>query len=63
MNVVFNDDHGTLEGTVIGTAPEKDLAVIQVDADDLDAIELGRSSTLRLGDEVVAIGFPLGLGA
>ena len=62
VNVVFNDDHGTLEGTVIGTAPEKDLAVIQVDADDLDAIDIGRSSTLRLGDEVVAIGFPLGLG-
>lgn len=62
VNVVFNDDHGTLEGTVIGTAPEKDLAVIQVEADDLDAIDIGRSSSLRLGDEVVAIGFPLGLG-
>jgi S1-C subfamily serine protease len=62
VSVVFNDDHGTMEGTVIGTAPEKDLAVIEVDADDLTAIDLGRSSSLRLGDEVVAIGFPLGLG-
>ena len=62
VNVVFNDDHGTMEGTVIGTAPEKDLAVIEVEADDLTAIDLGRSSSLRLGDEVVAIGFPLGLG-
>ncbi|MGH2754708.1 MAG: S1C family serine protease [Actinomycetota bacterium] len=62
VEVVFNDDHGTMAGTVLGTAPEKDIAVIQVDAEDLDAIDLGRSSTLRLGDEAVAIGFPLGLG-
>jgi S1-C subfamily serine protease len=62
VNVVFNDEHGTMEGTVIGTAPEKDIAVIQVEADDLPTIDLGRSASLRLGDDVVAIGFPLGLG-
>ena len=47
---------------MIGTAPERDLAVIRVEASDLVPVELARSSTLRLGDVVIAIGFPLGLG-
>ena len=64
VSVVFNDGVHTqpLDGVVIGTAPERDLAVIRVSADDLDPIDLGRSSDLRLGDEVLALGFPLGLG-
>jgi putative serine protease PepD len=62
VDVVFNDDHGRMKGRVIGGIPERDLAVIRVDANDLDPIEIGRSSNLRLGDDVVAIGFPLGLG-
>lgn len=65
VTVVLNDDEGTiLDGEVIGAVPESDLAVIDVDADGLRAIELGRSSPprLNLGDSVVAIGFPLGLG-
>lgn len=62
VDVVFTDDRGTMNGTVLGTAPEKDLAVIQVEANGLTPIELGRSSSLRLGDDVVALGFPLGLG-
>jgi S1-C subfamily serine protease len=65
VTVVFNDErHRTpLRGTVIGTAPERDLAVIRVRANDLVPLTLGRSSTLRLGDAVVAVGFPLGLGS
>ncbi len=55
-------DGKTFAGEVIGGDQERDLAVIQVDADDLVAIELGESRLLRLGDEVIAIGFPLGLG-
>lgn len=62
VEIVFNDDHGRMNGRVIGGIPERDLAVIRVNADDLDAIEIGRSSNLRLGDDVLAIGFPLGLG-
>lgn len=62
VDVVFNDDHGRMSGRVIGGIPERDLAVIRVNADDLDPIEMGRSSNLRLGDDVIAIGFPLGLG-
>jgi S1-C subfamily serine protease len=64
VNVVFNDDRHTrpLVGTVIGTAPERDLAVIRVPATDLIPLRLARSSSLRLGDTVIAVGFPLGLG-
>ena len=64
VTVVFNDDrHKTpLAGTVIGTAPERDLAVIHVAANDLIPLGLARSSSLRLGDAVFAVGFPLGLG-
>lgn len=61
VEVAFTDGD-TLRGRVIGIAPARDLALLQVDAEGLPAIELGRSEDLRLGDAVVAIGFPLGLG-
>jgi S1-C subfamily serine protease len=61
VEVAFSDGR-ELQGEVIGAAPENDLAVIRVEADDLDPIELGSSDSLRLGDDVIAIGFPLGLG-
>ncbi|HWC14450.1 MAG TPA: trypsin-like peptidase domain-containing protein [Actinomycetota bacterium] len=62
VEVVFNDGRDKMAGRVVGGIPERDLAVIRVDAGDLDPIEMGRSSNLRLGDDVLAIGFPLGLG-
>jgi S1-C subfamily serine protease len=64
VTVVFNDDVHTrpLAGTVIGTSPERDLAVIHVAATDLIPLPVARSSSLRLGDAVFAVGFPLGLG-
>jgi len=62
VQVVFTDEREPLDGRVIGGDPDRDLAVIEVDARDLEAIEIGRSGSLKLGDDVVAIGFPLGLG-
>jgi len=64
VTVAFNDDHDPMEGRVVGAVVDRDLAVIRVAADDLEAITIGRSQApqLRLGDPVVAIGFPLGLG-
>jgi S1-C subfamily serine protease len=64
VTVVFNDERhpDPLPGTVIGTAPERDLAVIRVAATDLIPLRLARSDSLRLGDPVFAVGFPLGLG-
>ncbi len=61
VEVVFNDGR-EMQGEVVGTSPENDLAVIKVDAADLPSVEIGSSSDLRLGDDVLAIGFPLGLG-
>jgi putative serine protease PepD len=64
LRVAFNDSRNRrpLSAGVVGTAPERDLAVLRVQATDLSPVRLGRSSTLRLGDGLLAIGFPLGLG-
>jgi putative serine protease PepD len=47
--------------TVVGTDPSSDLAVIKIDRTGLPAIEIGKSSELRVGEPVVAIGSPFGL--
>ena len=47
---------------LIGTDPEADVAVLQADIEGLQAIPFGDSDTLRVGDFVVAIGNPFGLG-
>jgi putative serine protease PepD len=63
VTVSFNDgSHEPLPAEVVGTEPGRDLAVLRVDADDLQPVELARSSQLRLGDPVIALGFPLDLG-
>jgi S1-C subfamily serine protease len=62
VTIVFADGRTELPGRVVGTAPERDLAVVCVDATGLDAVEIGSSGSLRLGDDAVALGYPLGLG-
>jgi S1-C subfamily serine protease len=64
LTISFNDGRHTrpVPGQVVGTAAERDLAIIRVQLDDLIPVPLGRSSKLRLGDAVLAIGFPLDLG-
>jgi len=47
---------------VVGSDPETDLAVLKVDAQTLPAITLGQAENLRVGDVVLAIGNPLGVG-
>lgn len=56
-------DGTRLNGEILGTDPETDIAVIQVNTDnvDLPSIEIGDSDDLNVGDFVVAIGNPYGL--
>ena len=55
-------DGRTLKAKLIGTDPDTDVAVIQVPAEKLTAVPLANSDQQRVGDFVVAIGNPFGLG-
>lgn len=52
---------GEFEADVLGLDRDSDLAVLKIDGDDLDAVELGSSSDLMIGETVIALGNPLGL--
>ena len=47
---------------VIGTDPETDLAVLKIELDRLPVIVLGNSDSIEVGDQVLAIGNPFGVG-
>lgn len=51
-----------VQGQIVGTDPETDLAVLEIELDDLPAIIVGRSDKLQVGDVVLAIGNPFGVG-
>ena len=55
-------DGRKLSAKVVGTDPDTDLAVLQVDAKDLPAITFAASDKLNIGDVVLAIGNPFGVG-
>jgi serine protease DegS len=55
-------DGRTTEAKVIGSDPETDVAVLKINLDDLPVITLGHSETMRVGDIVLAIGNPFGVG-
>ena len=55
-------DGRTVKAKVLGTDPDSDLAVIQIPAEKLTALPIADSSKLRVGDFVVAVGEPFGLG-
>ena len=54
-------DGRVFTASVVGTDPLSDLAVVKIDADNLTPAELGSSGDLNVGDQVIAIGSPLGL--
>ncbi|ASU82687.1 serine protease [Nocardiopsis gilva YIM 90087] len=61
IEVVYSDGH-TSGAEVVGSAPSADLAVLKLkDPVDVEALEFGDSDQVTVGDEVIAIGAPLGL--
>lgn len=55
-------DGRTLTAEIVGSDEDTDVGVIRVDAKDLVAVPVARSEALRVGDFVVAVGNPFGLG-
>lgn len=55
-------DGRQLKAEIVGTDPETDIAVIKIPPEDIVHIKLANSDALRVGDFVVAIGNPFGLG-
>ncbi len=50
------------QAKVVGSDPDTDVAVLKIDLKELPVITLGRSDNLRVGDVVLAIGNPFGVG-
>ena len=50
------------KASIVGVDPETDLALLQIDLVDLPVIRLGRVEDINVGDLVLAIGNPYGVG-
>jgi serine protease DegQ len=61
IEVVLNDGRKAL-AKVVGTDPDTDLAILKINLDKLPVITLGNSETVQVGDAVLAIGNPFGVG-
>ena len=59
--VTLKDDR-RFEAEIVGSDPGTDIALLRVEADGLTALPIGDSDTLEVGDFVVAIGNPFGIG-
>src|SRR5690606_29292306 len=55
-------DGRTMPARVVGTDPETDLAVLKVDIKGLPAITFAKAGKVKVGDVVLAIGNPFGVG-
>ena len=61
IEVILNDSRKA-KAKVIGTDPDTDLAILKIELDKLPVIVLGNSESLQVGDPVLAIGNPFGVG-
>ena len=55
-------DKRVLDAKLIGADPASDLAVVKIDATNLPVVAIGDSAAMRVGDVVLAVGNPLGVG-
>jgi Do/DeqQ family serine protease len=55
-------DNRTFTAKLVGSDPPSDLAVLKIDAGELPTLTLGNSDRVRVGDPVLALGNPLGIG-
>jgi serine protease Do len=62
IKVSFGENKTEYAAKIIGTDPPTDVAVLKIDAKDLPALTLADSDQLEIGDIVLAIGNPYGLG-
>ncbi len=60
--IVEMNDQKTFEAKVIGSDPPSDLAVLKIEGKEFPFLTLGDSDNVRVGDIVLAIGNPLGIG-
>ena len=61
IEVTLNDQRKA-RARIVGTDPETDLAVLRIELDKLPAIVMGNSDEIEIGDQVLAIGNPFGVG-
>ncbi len=61
IEVVLSDGRRA-QATVLGTDPDSDLAVLRIKLDNIPAIEWGSLGDVRIGDVVLAVGNPFGVG-
>lgn len=61
LRVKLPDGRRGIKARVVGQDPKMDVALIQIDADNLKAAGLGDSSKMEVGDWVLAVGAPFGL--
>ena len=61
VTVELNDGR-TLKAKIVGTDAATDLAVLKIDGNNLQTLSLGDSDAVRVGDVVLAVGNPLGVG-
>jgi serine protease Do len=61
VTVIMPDKH-EFKARVVGADPKTDIAVLKVDAGSLDPITIGDSDKLQVGDYVLAVGNPFGVG-
>jgi serine protease DegQ len=55
-------DRRTVQARIVGTDPDTDLAVLKIDLQGLPAIALAQTDSVAIGDRVLAIGNPFGVG-